>query len=121
VPQGKQVLRQAFKHLEREVPDFGARVIRSLRHPEARWVRIPLGALCIVGGVFSFLPVLGIWMLPLGFLLIACDVPFLRKPVGHFTIWAVRKWTALRYAARYRSDDPKRKRQGSSAPAEEQF
>jgi hypothetical protein len=69
---------------------------------------------------FSFLPVLGIWMLPLGLLLIACDVPFLRKPVGHFTISAVRKWTALRqYAARYQSDDPKRKRQ--SAPAEERF
>jgi hypothetical protein len=35
-------------------------------------------------------------MLPLGLLLIAYDVPFLRAPVGRFTIWGVRKWTAFR-------------------------
>jgi hypothetical protein len=96
VPQGKLVLRQAFKHLEQEMPDRLARILRNLRHPDARWIRIPIGLLCVVGGVFSFLPVLGIWMLPLGLLLIAYDVPFLRKPVGHFTIWGVQKWTAFR-------------------------
>jgi hypothetical protein len=116
VPEGKGVLRQAFRRLEREVPVRGARVIRSLRHPDARWVRIPVGALCIVGGVLSFLPVLGIWMLPLGLLLIACDVPFLRKPVGYFTIWAVRKWTALRQCtARPHEDGPQPKTARSSA------
>jgi hypothetical protein len=44
----------------------------------------------VVGGVLSILPVLGIWMLPLGLLLVAYDVPFLREPVGRFTIWATR-------------------------------
>jgi hypothetical protein len=33
----------------------------------------------MVGGVFAFLPVLGLWMLPLGFAIAALDVvPILR-------------------------------------------
>jgi hypothetical protein len=50
VPEGKRVLRDAFKRLEQEVPERVARIIRNLRHPDARWVRIPVGLLCIVGG-----------------------------------------------------------------------
>ena len=42
-------------------------------------VRTLLGLLFCVGGVFGFLPVLGFWMLPLGFCLIGLDVPFLRS------------------------------------------
>jgi hypothetical protein len=94
--EAKRVLRDAFKRLEQELPERVARILRKLRHPDARWVRIPVGLLCVVGGVFSFLPVLGLWMLPLGLLLIAYDVPFLRKPVGYFTIWGAEKWTAFR-------------------------
>ena len=94
--EAKRVLRDAFKRLEQELPERVARILRKLRHPDARWVRIPVGLLCVVGGVFSFLPVLGLWMLPLGLLLIAYDVPFLRKPVGYFTIWGAEKWAGFR-------------------------
>ena len=90
------MLRIAFRHLEREVPEPIARALQKLRHPDARWIRIPVGMLFVVGGVFSILPVLGIWMLPLGLLLIAYDVPFLREPVGRFTIWATEKWAVFR-------------------------
>lgn len=93
---GKRALREAFKRLELEVPYRFARVLRRLRHPDARLIRIPLALLFILGGIFSFLPVLGIWMLPLGLLLLAQDVPFLRKPVAQATIWAMRKWAAFR-------------------------
>ncbi len=96
VSEGKRVLRQAFKDLERELPERVARVVRRLRHPDARWIRIPVGIIAIVGGVFSFLPVLGIWMLPLGLLLLAYDIPILRKPIGRFTIWAAWRWAKLR-------------------------
>src|SRR4051812_33416621 len=78
------------------MPERAARVIRKLRRPGARWIRIPLGLLCIVGGVFSFLPVLGLWMLPLGLLLIAIDVPLLRGPVARFTLWSLDRWAAVR-------------------------
>jgi hypothetical protein len=93
---GKAILRRAFRHLEHEVPGRVARILRSLRHPDARWVRMPVGALLTLGGIFSILPFLGIWMLPLGLLLIAYDVPILREPVGRFTIWGIRKWAAVR-------------------------
>lgn len=93
----RAVLRRAFKHLEGEVPDRLARQIRNLRHPGARWIRLPLGLLLILGGVFSILPILGIWMLPVGLLLIAYDVRLLRRPVGRVTIWSTRKWVAFRH------------------------
>lgn len=44
------------------------------------------------GGVFSFLPVLGIWMLPLGLMLIAQDIPLLRTPTVRVLDWMERKW-----------------------------
>jgi hypothetical protein len=70
-------------------------MMRWLRHPASRLVRIPV-ELLVLGGVFSILPGLGIWMLPLGLLLMASDVPFLRRPVGHSTICGADKWVTLR-------------------------
>jgi hypothetical protein len=96
VDEGKLLVRRAFKDLEGQVPDTVARMIRRLRHPRAGWVRIPAGVLLVLGGIFSILPGLGIWMLPLGLLLIAYDVPVLRLPVGRFTIWATARWATLR-------------------------
>ena len=50
-----------------------------LLRPEARWVRIPAGLLFISGGFLGMLPILGFWMLPLGVILIAEDVPIVRR------------------------------------------
>jgi len=44
-------------------------------------VRSGLGVLCIAGGLIGFLPVVGFWMLPLGVVLIALDIPPLRRRV----------------------------------------
>jgi len=93
---GKATLRRAFRELENEVPGKVARALRNLRHPKARWIRIPVGLLFIVGAFLSILPVFGVWMLPIGLLLIAYDVAFLREPVGRGTIWGVRKWITVR-------------------------
>jgi len=94
---GKATLREAFLRLEREVPDSVARVIRNLRHPDARWIRIPIGVLLLLGGLLApVLPILGVWMIPIGLLLMAYDLPFLRGPVGRFTIWAADKWVMLK-------------------------
>jgi hypothetical protein len=53
--------------------------IQWLLLPSSIWFRIPAGALLICGGLLSFLPILGLWMLPLGLLLLAEDVPPLRS------------------------------------------
>lgn len=43
-------------------------------------LRLLLGMLIIVGGMFGFLPVLGFWMIPLGIAVAALDIkPLLRK------------------------------------------
>jgi hypothetical protein len=89
-------LDRAFEQLQEEVPDRVSRAIRWLRDPKARWIRIPLGVLFILGGLLWFLPVVGIEMLPIGLLLIAQDVPFLRRPVGRAMLWLERKWVVLR-------------------------
>lgn len=68
-----------------------ARLIRTLRRPRARWVRLPVAALLIPGGFFSFLPVLGFWMLPLGLLLLAVDIPPLKHLVNRFINWLFAK------------------------------
>ena len=94
--EGKRKLDKAYEGLERESPDRVARMIRWLRDPDSRWVRLPLGLALIAGGVFGFLPILGFEFIPLGLLLIAQDVPFLQKPVGSATIWLECKWVELR-------------------------
>ncbi|WP_374653822.1 hypothetical protein [Dongia sp.] len=67
-----------------KLPHRVARFIRRIRDPHARWVRLPVAICLIPAGFFSFLPVLGLWMLPLGLLLLAVDVPSLRQWVHRF-------------------------------------
>ena len=66
-------------HLLNRLPGRIRRATHWLLAPKARWARIPAGILLIFGGIFSFLPLLGIWMLPIGLILLAEDVPFLRR------------------------------------------
>lgn len=93
----RATLRDAFRRLEQEVPESMARVIRNLRHPDSRWIRIPVGVLLVIGGFIApLVPLLGVWMLPIGLLLIAYELPFLRRPVSSFTIWCVQRWLILK-------------------------
>jgi len=52
--------------------------------------------LLIVGGLLSFLPVLGLWMLPLGLLLLAEDYPPLQRPLRKGIIACELAWRRLR-------------------------
>lgn len=56
-----------------------AHVVAVRRLPPV--VRSGAGALFVVGGVFGFLPILGFWMIPVGCVLIATDIPPLRRPI----------------------------------------
>jgi hypothetical protein len=81
-------------NLERRLPDGVAHHLKRLRRPEARWLRIPSGLILIGGGFLGFLPVLGFWMLPLGLLLLAQDVPMVKRPTVDMLDWAERRWAA---------------------------
>ncbi len=82
-------LRRLSARLPRPVQTAVARVLQ----PEAKWLRIPLGVSLIAGGLLSFLPILGIWMLPLGALLLAEDFPLVRGPTVR-AINAAESWWA---------------------------
>ncbi len=97
---GHARLNRQFDRLQRRIPDFAARLLERIRRPEARWIRIPLGLLLILGGIFSFLPVLGIWMLPLGLLLLALDLVVLQGPVNAGIVRGTRKWSTWSRARR---------------------
>ena len=83
--------RQAEK-LEKKLPDWAASTVRWLRQPSSKWVRMPAALLLIAGGFVGFLPILGFWMVPLGLMLVAQDVPFLRGPLAKGLSWIERKW-----------------------------
>jgi hypothetical protein len=60
---------------------------RWLRQPSSRWVRIPVGILLIIGSFLSILPVFGLWMLPLGMVMLAQDVPFIKRLIDRLLAW----------------------------------
>jgi hypothetical protein len=65
--------------LIRRLPKRLQSAVRWLRRPSLQWVRLPAGVLLILGSIFSILPIFGLWMLPLGLLLLAEDVAPLRR------------------------------------------
>lgn len=83
-----------FHALERLVPPLRGPLAR-LRGDNWLPVRLPLAILLTLGGLFWFLPVLGLWMLPAGLLLLAVDLPQLRGPISALTIRgrrSVQRW-----------------------------
>ena len=84
-------LNRELDRLQQYLPDWAARMIRWLRSPSCRVVRVTLAILLVLGGFVGFLPILGFWMIPLGLALIAQDVPFLRRPMARFLGFVNRK------------------------------
>ena len=73
--------------LIRRLPPRMRAVFEWLRRPSARWVRIPTGILLIMGGILAILPIFGLWMLPVGLVLLAEDVRPVRNWVGAALTW----------------------------------
>jgi hypothetical protein len=81
------------------LPAWFCRTVIRLRRP-SRWpARIAISLLLVVGGVLSFLPVLGLWMLPLGLIIISQDLPALQRPLLRVFQWTDRRSKAWRRPA----------------------
>lgn len=84
-----------FRLRGRAVEIFG----RSMTLPASRISRIAIGILFVIGGLFSILPVLGLWMLPLGLLILSMDIGFVRRWRRRADVrWT--RWRSARRAAR---------------------
>jgi purine-cytosine permease-like protein len=59
--------------------------------PASRIARIGLGVLLVLGGVLSFLPVLGLWMLPLGLIVLSVDFALVRRWRRRGELWWARR------------------------------
>ncbi|UDL94169.1 hypothetical protein LGH83_16800 [Lichenihabitans sp. PAMC28606] len=78
------------------LPDRVRRGVEWLRVPSRRWLRLVAGCLLILGGCLSILPVLGLWMLPLGFALLGEDFPPLKPRLERVALWCERQWSRVR-------------------------
>ena len=81
---------EEMDRFQNHIPTWVSHNLNRLRGKRAKWVRVPTGVALIGGGVLGFfpLPVLGIWMLPVGLALLAHDIPKMRRPIArllHFT------------------------------------
>ncbi|WP_244505635.1 hypothetical protein [Methyloceanibacter stevinii] len=59
--------------------------------PKSKPMRIGLGTILVGGGLLGFLPVLGFWMIPLGFLVLSVDLPAVRRWRRQLTVWWSRR------------------------------
>ncbi len=60
---------------------------REIILPNSRLLRMGLGVAFILGGLVGFLPIVGFWMLPLGFLILSIDLPLARRWRRRFVVW----------------------------------
>ena len=90
----KKELDEHLEMFERRLPENMRGFVRWLRKPGSGVVRILLGIALVLGGLIGFLPILGFWMIPLGLLVLAIDLPFVRPPLIKLLDWVERKWPA---------------------------
>lgn len=90
-----------LQRLTAHLPSGLRSAIHGLRRPSAKWVRLPMGLLLLIGGtILTPLPIFGFWMLPVGLVLVAEDVPFIRK-------WVVRVLDKLEARKPHRLQRPR--------------
>ena len=85
-------LDEQVERLAARLPGRLAQFVRWLRKPSSRFVRMPAAILLILIGVIGIFPIVGLSLIPLGLVLIAQDVPFLRPSIARMLAWIERKF-----------------------------
>ena len=76
------------RRLERQLAALAGRspalrgLVSAIRGRPGVLLRLPLGLALVAGGFLAILPVFGLWMIPLGLLILAIDLPLLRPAVA---------------------------------------
>ena len=61
------------------------------RLPRSRLLRITLGVVLVIMGIFGLLPVLGFWMIPLGLVVLSVDFHNARRFRRRLEVWLGRR------------------------------
>ena len=96
MPDHKIRLHRQFDAIGRAAP-VSRRIIDPVLYGRLRRVRLPIACLLILGSFLWILPVFGLWMLPLGLMLLALDVPPLRPFVSNLLIRLRRRIAVWRH------------------------
>ena len=67
---------------------------REFSMPQSRRMRIIIGSLLIVFGIFGFLPILGFWMIPLGLFVLSHEFALVRRLRRRLVVWWERRRAA---------------------------
>ena len=81
-------------------PDVGRRRkirlgSRTVELPQSRLLRMGIGGCLIFCGMLGFLPVLGFWMIPLGFFVLSLDMHWARKLRRRFAVSFTRRFPRI--------------------------
>ena len=71
----------------------------TIKLPRSKFWRVSLGIGLLLGGCLWFLPILGLWMFPLGIMVLSIDFHPLRRLRRRFDTWWGR-WRQRRAAAK---------------------
>jgi len=71
----------------RKITVFG----REFTMPRSRGLRIAIGVLLVICGIFGFLPILGFWMIPLGLLVLSYEFATVRRWRRRAVVWWERR------------------------------
>lgn len=74
--------------------------------PKSKFLRIGLGIVLLIGWCFSWLPVLGFWLLPMALIVLSIDFPFLAPLRNKVIAWCSQAshWLGTRWAWFKKSD-----------------
>jgi len=84
-------LDRIIERYQAKMPGRMARFVTWIRKPELRITRIISGVLLVLLGFVGFLPILGFWMLPLGFLILSNELAIVRRWRRQLSVWWARK------------------------------
>ncbi len=85
---------EEVNRFQNQIPSWVGDNLNRLRGKRVIWVRVLTGLALIVAWSFFPIPVVGIWMLPVGLALLAHDIPAVRAPIArllHFTNGKIEK------------------------------
>jgi hypothetical protein len=84
----EKAISPAFGNWEQRAVRAARRAVVWGRRRLPAGLRTVVGVAFIAGGLLGFLPALGFWMIPIGFVLVALDVPPLQRRLSR---WLVRR------------------------------